>query len=270
MSDPIPPLGESRRAWFAEGTVEYFASGAGPAVLLLPALARSAVEFNPLVMRLNEAGFRTLAVHFPGIGRSRRRFRPRATLWDYADDLVRVLDDAGVPERERVHVVGRGLGNRVARAFATRHGERTAGLVLLAAGGKHRTRPPLSAMLRTLVLQAPGLPLTVRRSLLEPMLCARRGVLPESFCRRQPLRALLQQSGAARRTDAREWWSAGHAPMLVVQGEDDRIAPPAFAMELAREFPDRVQLKLLPDAGHALLYDRPDEVIAEVLRFLRR
>lgn len=261
------PRGESRCVNFAAGTLEYYLSGAGPAVLLLPALARSVLEFDSLVERLNTAGFRTLAVQLPGIGRSRLR-RNWSTLWDYADDLIEVLAHAGVEPNERVHLLGRGLGNRLARAFASRHPARTASLVLLAAGGKHRSRPPFKAVLFSILLQLPGLPLRLRRSMLESMLCARRRVLPESFCQRQPLFAMLQQSGTVRRTDARAWWSAANAPMLVLQGEGDQVAPPSFASDLAREFPDRVELHLIPNAGHALLFDQPEAVIEHVVRFL--
>uniref|UniRef100_A0A7C2JZR7 Alpha/beta hydrolase n=1 Tax=Schlesneria paludicola TaxID=360056 RepID=A0A7C2JZR7_9PLAN len=261
------PLGEPHCVQHADGVIEYFSRGSGPTVVLL-GMIRPASDYNALVRGLNDAGFRTLAVHLPGIGRSERRLRSRPTLWDFADDLTRVLADARVPADERVHLVGMAIGNRLARAFATRHAARTASVTLLAAGGKHRGWPPLSIIGGYLLLMLPGLSLKVRRKILEGMFCARRNVLPDDFCGRPPLRATLQQSGAVIRTDSREWWAGGRSPMLVLQGQEDRAAPAAYAVDLQREFPDRVELHLIPEAGHALLFDQPEVVTEHVIRFL--
>jgi len=263
------PLGESRCLVRDGATIEYFTRGDGPAVLLL-GMIRPASDFNSLVTRLNDAGWRTLAVHLPGIGRSRRRLRPPATLWDFADDLLSVLEDAGVPQTARVHLVGMAIGNRLARAFATRHPQRTASVSLLAAGWKDRGWPPASFILKYLVLLLPGLSVNARRAILESMLCVRRNVLPDDFCGRAPLRATLQQSRAVLRTDSRQWWGAGSAPMLVLQGEQDLAAPAKYAVDLQREFPDRVELHLIPQAGHALVYDQPHIVNELVLKFLAK
>jgi pimeloyl-ACP methyl ester carboxylesterase len=262
------PLGEIRSVVRDDWAVEYVTSGAGPTVVLLPALAGSVREFNPLVARLNGAGYRTLGVHFTGVGQSRRPFRPRPTLFDFADDVRQVLAHAGVPDSARVCVVGRALGNRVARAFASRHPARTAAVVLLAAGGKYRARPRIGMMLRYLWLQCPWLSRSQRRRILESLLCVHRNVLPDYACERPRLRAVLRQSGAARRTDWRQWWGAGQAPLLVIQGTDDRIADPQFARDLQQEFPDRVQLELVPECGHSLLFDQPERVMDRILTFL--
>ena len=90
------PLGERRLASSGRSRVEYHVSGTGPSVVLLPALAGSVREFNPLVSQLNGAGYRTLGVHLAGVGQSQRPFRPRPTLFDFADDVATVLADAGV------------------------------------------------------------------------------------------------------------------------------------------------------------------------------
>jgi pimeloyl-ACP methyl ester carboxylesterase len=262
------PLGECRCARHGNVTIEYFTAGQGPTVVLLPALAGEVREFDPLVERLNAVGYRTLAIHQTGIGQSHRPFRPRPTLFDFAEDVLHVLNDAGVSQTERVFVLGRGLGNRIARAFGSWHNDRTAGIVLLAAGGKLRGRPSPGVMRRYLLLQMPWLTLSQRRRLLESFLCIRQNVVPDFACIRPPLTAFLRQSGAARLTDWRGWWSGGTAPLLVLQGEQDQVADPQFARDLQQEFPDRVHLEMIPNAGHGLMYDCPEAVIERVEKFL--
>lgn len=250
-------------------TIEFFVSGKGPTVVLLPALAGRLMEFNSLVDELNTAGYQTVAVHLPGIGRSTCPVRLRPSLHTFADLIHSVVQQVTGKSDEPVCLIGRGLGNRVARTFATRFRQQTKGLVLMAAGGKHRSRQTLALLARYFLLQVPGLPLGVRRRLMESIMCVKRNVLPDSVVRRAPLRAFLIQSKAARRTPVNEWWSAGTAPMLILQGAQDRVSPADNARSLVEEFPNRVQLVVLPAAGHGLTYDAPELVHAEALKFVR-
>ena len=70
-------------------------------------------------------------------------------------------------------------------------------------------------------------------------------------------------------TPLSDWWHGGEGPMLVVQGSDDRTAPPANGRALASEFPDRVRLVDLPRAGHGLVVEQPDAVTQAILNWLR-
>lgn len=262
-------LGAVRQVRHGAAKIEYFSRGTGPAVVLLPALAATVQEFEPLIAALNATGYRTLAIHFPGVGESDQPIRSQPTLWDFADQIATVLEDAGVPAAERAVLVGRGLGNRVARTFATRYRSRTAAIVLLGAGGKGRGRPDRSVIRKYLALQIPGLSLPRRRKILESLLCVGRDVLPDHACRKPSFRALRLQAGAVLRTKSEAWHAGGTAPILVIQGEQDQVAPPRLAEDLRQEFPDRVELAPVPNAGHALLYDQPEFVSRRIVEFLQ-
>jgi pimeloyl-ACP methyl ester carboxylesterase len=54
-----------------------------------------------------------------------------------------------------------------------------------------------------------------------------------------------------------DWWSAGTAPLLVIQGLDDMAAPPGNGHALREQFGERVRLIDLPRAGHFLLLSSP-------------
>lgn len=57
-------------------------------------------------------------------------------------------------------------------------------------------------------------------------------------------------------------------PVLVVNGEDDRMVPTSNSYDLARRLPN-AQLKIYPDAGHGGIFQFHDEFVAEALDFLR-
>jgi pimeloyl-ACP methyl ester carboxylesterase len=48
-------------------------------------------------------------------------------------------------------------------------------------------------------------------------------------------------------------------PTLVIVGEEDRVTPPAAAVELAGALPDG-RLAVIPDAGHLPMLERPQDV----------
>jgi pimeloyl-ACP methyl ester carboxylesterase len=78
------------------------------------------------------------------------------------------------------------------------------------------------------------------------------------------------QAGANRATPREDWWEAGSTPLLVIQGLDDRMAPPANGHALKETLGDRAQLVDLPDAGHALLPEQPEAIAKAIIPFLRQ
>ncbi|MEM8621658.1 MAG: alpha/beta hydrolase, partial [Actinomycetota bacterium] len=59
-------------------------------------------------------------------------------------------------------------------------------------------------------------------------------------------------------------------PRLVVQGLDDRIAPPENGYRLRERWPDRVEVVDVPDAGHAILNEQPAAVSAAIINYIAR
>jgi pimeloyl-ACP methyl ester carboxylesterase len=80
----------------------------------------------------------------------------------------------------------------------------------------------------------------------------------------------VAQGAANRATPREDWWEAGSAPLLVIQGLDDRTAPPANGHALQETLGDRVQLVGLADAGHALLPEQPEAIAEAIIAFLRQ
>ena len=56
-------------------------------------------------------------------------------------------------------------------------------------------------------------------------------------------------------------------PVLVVNGDDDRMVPTSNSLDLVRRLPN-AQLKLYSDAGHGGIFQYHEEFVKEVLEFL--
>ncbi len=58
-------------------------------------------------------------------------------------------------------------------------------------------------------------------------------------------------------------------PVLVVNGDDDRMVPTPNSRDLARRLPNR-QLIIYPDAGHGGLFQFHADFVRSTLEFLAR
>ncbi|MCH2169646.1 alpha/beta hydrolase [Myxococcota bacterium] len=247
-------------------SIGYASSGSGTIVVMLASMGRSASDLNELGARLVEAGYRTLAIDAPGIGASGTNWSAPPSVHDYAADIEYVLRAAGLPEGERVFVLGHAYGNRIARAFATDFPDRVEATILLAAGGRvpgtaaaHESFPKIFD---------PTLPNSVRAEAVGEAFFAQGNRVPDEWISGWYGATMLAQVEALQRASADRWWPGGRAPILVVQPGEDALAPPANAALLRDEFPHRVRVVEIPKAGHALLPEQPQAVAKAVLEFL--
>jgi pimeloyl-ACP methyl ester carboxylesterase len=72
----------------------------------------------------------------------------------------------------------------------------------------------------------------------------------------------------SRNVPLEHWWSGGNAPLLVIQGLDDEVAPPGNGHALREQVGERVRVIDLPRAGHFLLLEQPEAVVQAVSEFL--
>jgi pimeloyl-ACP methyl ester carboxylesterase len=245
------------------GSFAVIDDGEGAAVLLLPSLGRSIADFDRLIPALVDAGLRAVAIDPRGVGATTAPLG-ELTMASLADDVVAVADALGL---ERFALVGHAFGNRVARTTATRRPGRVRAIVLLGAGGK----VPGDAEARAAVTRCfdTSLPVAERLAVIATAFFAPGndasvwldGWYPE---------AKAAQQGALVAAVTDDWWLAGDAPMLVVQGLQDRAAPPANGRLLLAERTAPTALVEIDGAGHALLPEQPDAVAAAVVPFLVR
>ena len=58
--------------------------------------------------------------------------------------------------------------------------------------------------------------------------------------------------------------------MLIVQGVDDKTAPPENGRQMKQEFGERITLVNLEGAGHAMGLEKPRETAAAIVSFLAK
>jgi pimeloyl-ACP methyl ester carboxylesterase len=258
-----------RRAAQSDGKkIVFYDESGGEGVVMLASWARPVSDFNEVAGALHRAGFRTLGIESRGIGGSGGGGRSaRPTLEDLAGDVAAVLDAAGVAPEEPVHVVGHAFGNRVARTFATLYPARTRSVTLVAAGGRATVPARLTRAL--FVSSLTFLPWSRREPAVRGAFFAKGNEIPRYWRLGWSLWGGLGQDHAARSGDGASFWAAGGARMLVFQAEQDTIAPPKVAgIALREDFPDRVKLVMVPDAGHALLPEQPELIAEGIVEFL--
>jgi 3-oxoadipate enol-lactonase len=227
-------------------------SGRGPAVVLLHAFPLNARMWEPQVQSLSSR-MRLLAVDLPGFGLS-----PPAgaapSLETYAERVAGALDDLRIRE---VLVVGLSMGGYVAFRLAERIGARLRGLLLAntrpgpdgeaAATARHE----LAAEVESTGVEAAAnefLPKLIGSTTLRgrPELVDRvRAIILEN----SPAGVAAALRAMAARPDSTPLLPALRCPVLCLSGEDDTIAPPDVARDMAAQIPD-ADVAVLPESGH--------------------
>ena len=191
---------------------------------------------------------RVIVPDLPGFGHSDHPPEPLAVP-ALADALRTVLDVLGV---ERAHILGNSLGAQVTAEFAMRFPERTASAILVG--------PTVDGRAPSLPRQAWRLALDAFRE--RPPLLAI--VFADIF--RDGLRFAATSLLNALRDRIEDKVPHISAPVLIVSGTRDPLAPPEWATELGSLTPC-ARVELIP-GPHALNYSRPDELVRAVAEFI--
>jgi pimeloyl-ACP methyl ester carboxylesterase len=234
--------------------------GRGRPLLLIPSHGRGSADYDELATMLSARGFMSILPEPRWIAGSTGP--APATLFDLADDLAGLV---GNMCDGPVGVVGHAFGNRVARALATKHPGRISRVALLAGGGEVPIPPAVMAALEGAMAQG-SKPDQERLQDLEAAFFARGGD-PAIWLTGWHPEAAAKQMQSVRATPARLWWTAGHAPLLLVQAEEDPVAPPANAAALRRDVGSRLTLIDLRHASHAMLPEQPRAIAVALAGF---
>lgn len=250
------------------GPVFYAEQGTGEPVVLLHATLHDHTDFDAIAGPLADAGYRVLALDWPGHGRSEMPSGSRPVtaplLADVLADFVAELDLAPAV------FIGNSVGGYAAGRLALDHPDRVAGLVLVNAGGF--VKVPLLAP-RIL-----GIPAVSR--VVFPRLVPRY-MKPDSdrvraITRRVQDRArsrtgavvaaALWRSFADPAYDLRADGSRLGVPVLLAWGTRDIVLPLVAARRTKEAIPG-AELRTLP-TGHVVFASDPDGFLGLVLPFL--
>jgi pimeloyl-ACP methyl ester carboxylesterase len=272
--------------------VDFGGADGGPTVVLVHGLGGSHLNWDLLAPLLRPHA-RVLALDLPGFGRSEPGDR-RTTVHANVVVLDRFLTEvAGSP----AVLVGNSMGGMISILETAASPEKVSGLVLLDAAvpGPRRALDPLVAV--TFAVYAMPLLgerfLSMRRRRQTPLRQVREmlrlcGVDPDALPsdvidrsislieQRQDVVAMDKAFLSAARSllrllvDPRSYRKAMAAirvPVLMVQGDEDRLVPVAAGRDIARRHPDWQYLELA-GVGHVPQLQVPEELAKEVLVWL--
>ncbi|HEX4609655.1 MAG TPA: alpha/beta fold hydrolase [Urbifossiella sp.] len=252
-------------------TLAYTDTAAGPTLLLLHAFPLDREMWRPQLAALAGAA-RVLAVDLPGFGRSPLPAEPWSV--DTAADAVAALLDA-LGLTGRLVVGGLSMGGYVAMAFARRHPDRLAGLILAdtradpddAAAKENRGKMIATA-------RKDGAAAVVGAMVPKLLSDATRESRPDvadgvrTLGERQTADGVAAGLAALRdRPDAGPGLDALAVPTLVLVGEHDAVTPPTLAAAIAGRVYGS-ELVTIPGAGHLSNLENPEAFNAAVGRFL--
>jgi pimeloyl-ACP methyl ester carboxylesterase len=248
-----------------DGEIEVFEFGEGDEIVICAAgNGRPAAQFDEAAAQLADTGFRVVTFNYRGIGRSTGPL-DGITLHDFANDVWTIADSL---ECASVHLLGKAYGNRVMRAASSDRPDRVATITLLAAGGE---------ISPTVEIQ------TKFRRYFDPSISPQEWTQLHAEVNYAPANAHLAvaaadlgrfplvagaQAKASELTPPEEWLQGGTAPMLVMVGLDDLVAPPENGLRLAESRPDTTLIGL-PNCGHSMLDEQPETIIRLLGHFLR-
>ena len=249
-----------------QATLRVYTRGHGPTLVLLPGIGRPPADLHALAVLLDQAGYRVVLPEPRGMGASSGPLE-NITLHDLADDIAAAIDAAGRGhDAAPALVVGHAFGNRVARTLAADRPDLVTAVALLSCSGKV---PHDAAMAEANHLAiATDTPPDVRRAAASKAWFAPGGD-PTPWLDGWNLEVREAFAAAAHATPLEQWWTAGSARVLIVQGLEDFSAPAANGRLLKEELGPRATLVELPGVGHSLPVEAPAAVAATLLGYLR-
>jgi len=211
---------------------------------------------------------RAFAVALRGHGDAARPadgYRPRA----FAADIARFMELLGIGAAV---VAGHSMGSTIAQRFAVDHPERTLGLALLGSlGSWHRNPSVVELWDAVAALEDPVDPVFVREfqasTVTRPVAA---GVLDTAVQESLKVPARVWRAicdGFLQDDFAAELGAIG-APALIIWGDADPFGPRAAQDALVRALA-RSQLVVYEGAGHAMHWEQPARVAADLTRFAR-
>jgi pimeloyl-ACP methyl ester carboxylesterase len=250
-----------------------------PPVLLVHGYGCSAYTFNGNMPALAAAGFRAIAPDLKGHGLSDKPIaREEYTIDSLVEHLRDILDALGL---ERPAIAGHSLGGSLVYHFASRYPERARCLGLLSAVGL--TGVPLMWLYRFLTPAVlTSLTRTIKPRLIVKLALKRvygkRGHYTERDVEEYLAPSDFPEFALAMREllHAYDWNAAEHRqlktvnlPAAGVWGTLDRLMP-EDGMSAYVSLVPQIVLRAIPDAGHIITEETPEEVNEELIGLLRR
>jgi pimeloyl-ACP methyl ester carboxylesterase len=233
-----------------------------PAIVFLHGAGMDHTVWALLARAFAHHGHAVLAPDFPGHGGSAGA--PLKSIRALADWTAALIEASGV---SAARIVGHSMGSLVALETATRHPDRVTGLGLIATAATMRVSDDLinaakandHAAVDMIAIWGEGYRATLGGSQAPGLWML--GGAERLLERAQPGAIFADLSACNDYPDALSAAAKISVPSIVIQGSRDRMTPAKGGQALAAAIPN-CRLALIEGAGHMLMSERPDEVLA--------
>lgn len=244
---------------------------AAEAVVLSAGLGGAAAFWAPQMAAL-ATHFRILLFDQRGTGRNAEELPDGYTIGHMADDVLEVMDAAGIA---RAHFVGHALGGLAGLDLARRHPGRLGRMVLVNAWARadRHTERCFDIRLGILAAQGPAAYVAAQPLFLHTasyLSAHHEKILAEiahGTAHFQGAENLLKRIGALRAFDARADLGRIATPALIAASRDDLLVPWTASQALADGLP-AARLWLTEQGGHAFTVEQPEPFNAALTEFL--
>jgi pimeloyl-ACP methyl ester carboxylesterase len=258
--------------------------GTDGAIVLLHDILGGAFTWRDILPQLAGTNRAVYAIDMLGYGLSDLPWPSDTSIWGQADCLNFLFNQLNLTN---IVLVGHGIGGGAAQVLATRLSrDRIAALVLIDTICYEYTFAPDWPLPEMSKRQDPDMP---KRTQVEELIHDLQETVPNGVQNKdrfkevmnewiepwdselgkellfQQIRLLYPNYSNSVATDLKEMGK----PALIIWGEKDAQIPLKYAQRLHREIPES-RLVIIPDAGHMILFDAPNQVASALTDFVGR
>ena len=252
----------SRKIKVENAILSILIAGKGETVVLIPSWARGANDFIDLMKVLVKSGYRAIAIDPRGVAQSNGSLKG-ITIHNLAADVAGIIKALNASS---AHVLGHAFGNQTARCLAADYPKLVKSVILLAAGGEVKPDANAFAALKRTLTE--NLSDAEWLSAMKESHFFANGCDPRVWREGWYPNVAIPQLEIGYNTSDETWKRAGTAPILIIQGLEDVLAPPTNGRSLKQKLGDRVRLVELERASHALLPEQPKIIADTILNFI--
>ena len=251
--------------------IYYEVLGKGPDLVLLHPFPSHHGVWRPVAEQL-ASRYRVLLPDLRGHGKSGVGVET-VTMEQHVEDMIRVLQDAGVT---RAVFAGESIGGYILFEFWRRHGERISALALCNTKASADTDDARRGRLQAAedVLKRgvePFVDANIPKLLGESTRVNRPDIVAAARAMMMtitPAGLAAVQRGMAERPDSIPTLRTIDVPTLVLTADQDMI--PLAEAQMMQQHIAKAELKVIPNAGHYAVFERPDEAARLLRQFLEK
>ncbi len=262
----------SLTAQVGNGTLSYSQVGNGRSILLLHGLFASSEQWNTIMCRLSEVGYRAIAPDLPGYGNSNG-----FTLRDYALEnqtilLHELMEKLGIKSFD---LAGSSMGGAIAQLYAQRYPKQVRSLAFI---GSPLGIVDWANSFKEAIFQGinPFIPITKEQFALEiSLLFFTPPTIPDSVIAEKVNDYITRNQHYQQVWDLINLYDdklyqgvPTQVPTFIIWGKEDKIYDISGANRLQKCIAGSQAIKL-PKAGHLLLMENADEVASKYVGFLQ-